>query len=103
MYEKSIKMEVGIEEIVQMTADFSYSDMVSLFKELRIKRSAEVLKLPEYTSDDFMNVNRKLLEETLASFKLSVDPREQKRQKQLYLNFKNGVSPDIKAQKQIQY
>jgi hypothetical protein len=39
MYEKSIQMEVGIEEIVQMTTDFSYSDMVGLFKELRIKRS----------------------------------------------------------------
>lgn len=62
MYEMSIKMEVGIEEIVQMTADFSYSDMVGLFKELRIKRSAEVLKLQDYTSDDFINVSRKLLE-----------------------------------------
>ncbi len=103
MYEKSIKFDVGIEEIVQMTTDFSYSDMVGLFKELRIKRSAEVLKMPNYKSEDFMNVDRRLLEETLGSFKLSVDPREQKRQKQLYLNFKNGVSPDIKVQKQIQY
>jgi hypothetical protein len=77
--------------------------MVALFKELRIKRSAEVLQMEHYTSQDFIEISRRLLEETLAGFKVSVNAKEQKRQRQLYLNFQNGVGPDIKQQKQIQY
>jgi hypothetical protein len=45
-----------------MTANFSYSDMVGLFKELRIKRSAQVLQMEHYTSQDFMQISRLLLE-----------------------------------------
>jgi hypothetical protein len=36
--------------------------MVGLFKELRIKRSAEVLKMEQYTSQDFITISRGLLE-----------------------------------------
>ncbi len=40
MFQRSIRIDVGEEYIVEKTMHFSYSDMIGLFKELRIKRSA---------------------------------------------------------------
>lgn len=44
LFRKSINIEADEEEIIEKTENFSYSDLIGLFKELRIKRSAEVLK-----------------------------------------------------------
>lgn len=44
LFKKSINIDADEEEIIEKTENYSYSDLIGLFKELRIKRSAQVLK-----------------------------------------------------------
>ena len=40
MFDQSIRIDLAKDQIIKMTEHFSYSDLIGLFKELRIKRSA---------------------------------------------------------------
>ena len=50
LFSNSVKIDLPTETIIENTSNYSYSDMIGLMKELRIKRSAEVLRQEEYKS-----------------------------------------------------
>lgn len=51
LFSNSVKIDVDETVIVEATNNFSYSDLIGFLKELRIKRSAEVLKKEKYSSE----------------------------------------------------
>lgn len=51
LFSNSVKIDLDENLILEATKNFSYSDLIGLLKELRIKRSAEVLKKESYTSE----------------------------------------------------
>jgi hypothetical protein len=83
--------------------------MIGLIKELRIKKSAEIISKNtnifemhssmRINPEEFKFIDKNLMKRVLENFKVSVSGEEKKKQNQKFLAFKRGDGPDMSKQK----
>jgi|JI6StandDraft_1071083.scaffolds.fasta_scaffold07940_5 peroxin-1 len=84
IYQHAISFEYPTEDIVSKTVNYSYSDMVGLLKELRIKKAGVLLKQEKYEKSDFKFISKDFFDSIQKGYRLSSTPQQQAMQRRRY-------------------
>ena len=98
-----ILTDFSFKEIVDSTNNFSSSDLVSLIKELQIKKAYEIMEKNESEKENInennIEITKENFNEILSEFRAGLRINEIEKFKMLYEKFANNSCEDVNKQK----